>query len=174
MYPRFINGNEGLEVFNGMSDIDYQTYRAASNVKIWVGSYLGVYKYIDSEIDPILVDKLKMVHLEVRRTGPLGLLISMITGAVTEVSCIPRLVTNLDIAVRFPQRTYFEKTVQEYSEDDYAMGLSACIVAMQKSGNRMPVTDHLYMELWGNVRNRFTDHGAFEREVSRLKGEIRL
>ncbi len=174
MYPRFVNGKEGLEVFNGMSDIECQAYPYSNNVKVWVGAYLGVYKYVDDDVNPTIIDKVKMVHLEVRRTGPLGLLVSMVTGAVTEVTCVPKQLTYHDLAVRFPQRTYFEKTVQEYSEEDYSMGLSACIVSMQKTRNDLAIPSHQYIELWGNVRNRFTDAGAFDRDVCRLKKEVRL
>lgn len=55
------------------------------------------------------------------------------------------------------------------------MGLSACIVSMQKkTRSDIAFPGHEYIELWGNVRNRFTDASAFDRDVKRLKGEVRL
>lgn len=174
MYPKFVNGAEGVDFFNGMSGINCRAYPVLTNVKVWIGAYLGVYKYIDSEVNPTLIDKLKMVNMEVCRVGPLGVLISAVTGAATEICCTPRMITNLDLAVRFPQKTYFERSVQAYSEDDYSMGLSACIVSMQKSQSGQALPGHQYIELWGNVRSRFTDSAAFDREVRRLKEEVRL
>lgn len=172
MYPRFINGNEGREVFYGMSPFKTETHPFCNNVKIWLGSYLGVYKYLDDQINPVIVDKLKMVNLEVKRTGPSGLLISMLTGTVTEVTCIPKLLADTNIVVRFPQRTFFERTIVEHSKGDYSLGLAACIITACKGKEGEPNIDLL--ETWGNLRNKFTDSFAFSREVEALKGRSKI
>jgi len=169
MSPRFINGEEAQRLFAGFYDVDVDKYPEQVNLKAWLGTYYGVYRYDQDSVNPTILDKIKLVNLEVRRVGPVATALSMITGDSSELSCSPNQLLKHDVLVGFPQRTYFEKTVQEYGKDDYAFGIAACVKSFQKKG-----PEAIKVELWGNLKRKFTEYDAFARACNSLKGRINL
>lgn len=174
-FPKFINGEAGQQVFAKRSKVDMSRYPVRTMLKSWLGACYGIYQYEDNQLNPTLLDKLKLVHVEVGRFGPVGLLISMVDGSCTEVTCIPCLHKNgHEVVLSFPQRTYFEKTVMDYGNCDLSMGISCCLQIYHKQRPDLTSTYVPFMDLWGNVKNRFTDDNAFIKEVARLKEKVIL
>ena len=174
MYPKFVNGDDAMKYFAELHDIDLAKYSVTTKLKAWLGTYYGVYKFDVNKLNPVLVDKYKLVNMEVNFQGPKGLLLSLIDGNATMITCYPVQLRNYDVAVSFPQRTYFERSVQEFGLGDYNCGLSACIQAHQTQRPDHDSNDVTFIDLWGNVRNLFTDSGAFSRECEALRKKVAL
>lgn len=174
MYPKFVNGDDALKYFADVHNIDLDKYKVTTRLKAWLGTYYGVYKFDHNKLNPVLVDKYKLVNMEVNFQGPKGLMLSLIDGHTAMITCYPIQLRDYDVAVSFPQRTYFERSVQEFSEGDFNCGLSACIQAHQTQRPDHDSNNVTFIDLWGNVRNLFTDGGAFTRECESLRKKVKL
>jgi len=173
-YPKFIKGQQAQELFADIADTDIDSYPDQSYLKSWIGACYGVYQYKDDQVNPELLDKYKLTSMEVRRQGAFGLLVSLITGQATEVSCLPIKLPAHEIVIAFPQRTFFEKTVQEFADGDYSYGLSACFQVFHKSRPELAATKTPFIDLWGNTKKKFTDYDSFIRGVENLKSRVNL
>lgn len=172
---KFVNGKEGQQVLAGLGRVNLEDFPAQAYIKSWVGAYYGVYKYDGDKINPVLIDKLRLVNMEVRRQGAFGQLVSLINGGVTEISSVPTTLAHYPIVLSFPQRTYFEKTIQRRNgEDDCIFGLSACIQTRHKKRLGCIAEGVPFFDSWGVIRDLFTDGEAFAREVESLKARINL
>lgn len=172
--PKFISGDNAVQFFADKAGVDLNKFKVSTRLKAWTGAYYGIYKYEASKVNPVIIDKVRLVHLEARRQGALGLLVSSVTGKVVELSCLPTILFNNGIAVGFPQRTYFERTIQEYGEGEMSFGLSACLQVYHQQRPDWASEDIPFMDLWGNVRGLFTTTDAFMREISALQSKVNL
>ena len=171
---KFINGEEAVRFFADQAGVDLSKFKVPTKLKAWVGAYYGVFKYEPSKVNPVIIDKVRLVNLEARRQGSFGLLISSVTGKVVELSCHPTPLYKGGFAVGFPQRTYFERTIQEFGEGEYAFGLSACLQVYHQQRPDWASENIPFMDLWGNVRQLFTTTDAFMREISTLQSKVNL
>lgn len=172
---KFVNGEEGQQVLAGLGRVNLRDFPAQSYAKSWVGALYGVYKYEGDKINPVLMDKLKLVDMQVNRQGASGILVSLVNGGVSIVSSVPATLAHYPIVLSFPQRTYFEKTIQRrQGEEDYIFGLSACIQTHHKKRLGCISEDVPFFDSWNVIRDLFTDGEAFSREVETLKARVNL
>lgn len=174
---KFINGKEGQRLFAEKGGMDLSSYPHQEYLKSWVGAMYGVYQYEGDRVNPVLLDKFRLVNMEVRRQGAFGLLVSLITGDVMEITNIPAKLRCYPIYLGFPQRTYFEKTIQNFGDesgDDLAFGLSACLQTYHVKRSGSVVERIPFFTQWSVVRELFTDGGAFIRAADELKKKVNL
>lgn len=174
IYPRFINGEAAQQMFAEQSSFDIEKYPTLTKLKAWVGAYYGVYEYRDNFLNPVIVDKVKLVHMEVRMAGPSGLMVSMVTGNVTEIACIPKQLSGFSLGLSFAQRSYFEKTIKEFAPDDIMCGLASMIQAHHRQRPDHKSERVQFIDLWGNLKGRFSDMDSFVKETERLRSLVSL
>ena len=166
---KFLNGEEAQRYFAGLSKVNLEEFPVITKLKVWPGINLGVYKYIDGVLNPVLVDRFRVTNLGVERHGPTASIISLITGSCYEITCTPTLMALGSFAVNFPQRPYFERTVQVMEgSTQHSVSTASCIQVYHKQRPDWKSENIEFMDVWSNVINRFTDYGAYHSEVKRL------
>lgn len=145
-----------------------------TTLKAWPGACYAVYQHESGEgVTPILLDKLKLVSLEVDQCGPLSYLVSQITGSSIRVTVVPVKINSMDLAVSFPQRTYFERTLQDYGDGDIRESTSACIQAHHICIPGKKKTDGIpFMCAWPDVRKLYRSDAAYTYALNLLHQEV--
>lgn len=171
---RFISGNEALQYFAGLSKVDVSEYPVSTRLKAWQGIAYGVYKYEENLLNPVLLDKIKLVSLGVERQGPTGRVVSLVHGGSSELTVVPNAMYDGSFLMCFPQRTYFERTIQEFDDGGISLGISSCVQIYHKQRPDHQSSNVVFIDTWGNMRSKFVDYDSYSREVTRVSMGVTL
>ena len=164
----FINGDEAHEHFNQLSRLDLKGFKNKSMLKVWPGMALVIYRHSEAQINPTLLAKLKVLELGFDEAGARAKLINLMTGQYFTVDHVPSLIPGFDIALCFPHRPRFERTIYIRENGSASYGTCAGLLVYHRNALNWSVAGQDCLESWMTIGDQFTDEGAFNREVENL------
>lgn len=172
---RFINGDEAIQHFMAMSKHDMGRYRHRSILKVWPGQFLGVYCYEKGAINPTIRGKLRVVDIgSDSKSGSEVKIINMMTGQMMNIGHIPTTVSGHDVGVAVPPRPYFERTIKEMPNGSLSYGTCTGLMLFHLNNLSWKTEGQDCVENWMYLPDKFTDEGAWERELARFMKEVRF
>lgn len=166
---KFLSGDEAQQYFAGLSKVNLEEFPVITKLKVWPGINLGAYKYVEGLVNPELVDRFKVTNIGVERHGPTATIASLITGNCYEITCNPTLLLGGGVAANFPQRPYFERTIQLVEgSTQYNVSICTCLQIYHKTRPDWRSDGVEFIDIWSNIIHRFTDYGTYHSGVKRL------
>ena len=171
----FINGDAALKHFSSMCRYDLSTFKNKSALKIWPGMMLAVYRHSETQVNPTLLAKLKVLEIGFDGNGANASIINMTTGQTATINHVPSPLMGFDILACFPHRPMFERTVfLRGNGDPAAYGVCASVLLYHRNAVSWSVSGQDCLESWLTVDKQFTDEGAFVAECDRLSRLTRI
>ena len=168
MQSKFLSGIEGAQHLLAQSRYNFKSFRHTQIVKIWPGQYFGIYRYDDDAVNPIILAKTKIINIGADDNGVNVQMIDCKTNDLYRFSHVPSLACGYEIGVGVPQRAYIERTIKQIENGAVYYGVSTGMLLIHRSDPDDCEADVDYISDWFQLRRKFTDDAAFQKEADKF------
>lgn len=172
MVTKFLNGKEADVYFWKLSALNQRDFLEFISVKAWPGVFFMVYRDTEDSENPVIEAKIQVVDVGVSHTGAFAKLCDASTGRLLQVTHIPNKLYDFDIAVVFPQRPTFERTIKQHRDGYFRYGLCTYFDVYFKDN---PISKgDLGICPWVEAEKLFSSTAAYQKEIERFNKGVRL
>jgi len=160
---KFLSGEEAAQHFRELSHHNLTELKHRATIKLWPGQYLGVYRHEEGDLNPKLLAKVRVIDITSDNDGLLAKLLDCSTGRIGLVRHAPVQVFSHNVAVCFPQKTFYERTVkvpENGTPGKPIYNIAAGLWIIQRAAPSWKTTGVDCMDIWQNIERLFSDDAA--------------